>query len=292
MSVGDEDLFGTMIKVENKDLFVDLKRNSSGVYLKLSERNGKSRSTVLIPASGIIRLKAVLDEVSLISSKFTKISSERKNRITENPGVISRSVYVSGLAWSTTGEGLSAHFAQAGPVVNSTVLYKTRAGKSLSLGCGVVEYASTEEAVSAVNLLNNTELEGRTIKCREDRSVDTAEDAAAAAVEGGAAGASTAKPARAPKASVPVSAAEKVLEPNKVFVTSLPWETTAEDLTSIFSAVGQVVAAEVLSTKKGRSLGHAVVEFAAPQSALEAIARVNGQELQGRNMVVREYFQK
>ena len=35
---------------------MDLKQNGSGVYLKLSERNGKSRNTVLIPASGIGRL--------------------------------------------------------------------------------------------------------------------------------------------------------------------------------------------------------------------------------------------
>lgn len=287
-------MFGTMIKVENKDLFVDLKRNSSGVYLKLSERNGKSRSTVLIPASGITRLKAVLEEVSLISSKYVKISAERKNRMAENPDVVSRSVYVSGLAWSTTNEGFAAHFAQVGTVNSATVLCKTRAGKSLSLGCGVVEYSSSEEAAQAVNTMTGTELDGRTLKCREDRVVEDsgAEDGyvSTAGTSKPSASSSTRTAATTRPARAPIDTADRVLEPNKIFVTSLPWETNAADLTSIFSAVGEVVSAEVLSTKKGRSLGHAIVEFAAPQSALEAIARVNGQELQGRNMVVREYF--
>jgi hypothetical protein len=62
-----------MCRVENKDIFVDLKKNASGVYLKLSERNGKVRNTVLIPAAGIGRLKAVLEEIMVISASHAKI---------------------------------------------------------------------------------------------------------------------------------------------------------------------------------------------------------------------------
>ena len=70
----DDILFETMLKVENKDIFIDLKRNKSGVYLKISERNGSSRNTVLIPISGIARLQKVLDDVSAASEtvKVTK----------------------------------------------------------------------------------------------------------------------------------------------------------------------------------------------------------------------------
>lgn len=59
--------------MENKDIFVDLRQNSSGVYLKLSERNGKSRSTILIPASGIVRLKSVLEEVAIVSANNIRV---------------------------------------------------------------------------------------------------------------------------------------------------------------------------------------------------------------------------
>lgn len=40
-----------------------------------------------------------------------------------------RSVYVQGLAWSTTNEGLAAYFSTAGNIVNANVLYRTRGGK-------------------------------------------------------------------------------------------------------------------------------------------------------------------
>jgi hypothetical protein len=55
-----------MCSVENKDLFVDLRRNSNGLYLKLSERKGTHRNTILVPSTGIGRLCSVLEEVSAI----------------------------------------------------------------------------------------------------------------------------------------------------------------------------------------------------------------------------------
>lgn len=53
-------------RIENKDLFIDLKKNDNGIYLKLSERKGTLRKTVLIPASGISKLQAVLEEAAAI----------------------------------------------------------------------------------------------------------------------------------------------------------------------------------------------------------------------------------
>lgn len=64
-----------------------------------------------------------------ISSLSYAISAERKQRIAENPEVTTRSVYVQGLAWSTTNEGLAAYFSTAGNIVNANVLYRTRGGK-------------------------------------------------------------------------------------------------------------------------------------------------------------------
>ena len=53
--------------MENKDIFVDLKKNKNGFYLKISERrNGSERNTVLIPSSGIQKLRSVLDEVVIL----------------------------------------------------------------------------------------------------------------------------------------------------------------------------------------------------------------------------------
>jgi hypothetical protein len=49
--------------IESKDFFLDLKRNRNGTYLKISERNGSGRNTVLIPATGIVDIHACLREI-------------------------------------------------------------------------------------------------------------------------------------------------------------------------------------------------------------------------------------
>ena len=73
MAVTDDILYEVMLKIENKDIFVDLKKNKSGTYLKISERNGSSRNTVLIPASGIPRLTRVLDDVLAASVRSKSV---------------------------------------------------------------------------------------------------------------------------------------------------------------------------------------------------------------------------
>lgn len=211
-------------------------------------------------------------------------SPERRQRLAEDPDLLSRSVYVSGLAWGTTSETLKAHFSQAGRVEKASVLSKTRNGKVISLGCGVVEFSTSEEAAQAVNILTNSELEGRVIKCREDRTLDyTGGDfVSSEGVKSSVGGHKKVKSGAAD--------GSRVLDPKRVFVTSLPWESTAEDLSTLFGEVGQVLCVDILSTKKGRSLGHAVVEYADSRAALQAVAELNGRELDGRSIIVREYF--
>lgn len=66
-------------RVENKDLFIDLKQNNGGKYLKISERKGKLRNTILIPVSGIKKLQAALEEVS------AKTEDKKKERSNGSP---------------------------------------------------------------------------------------------------------------------------------------------------------------------------------------------------------------
>lgn len=54
-------------RMGHKDIFIDLKHNALGLYLKISERNEKSRSTILIPASGIDKLITTLQEVNALA---------------------------------------------------------------------------------------------------------------------------------------------------------------------------------------------------------------------------------
>jgi len=299
MSATDETLFETLVRVENKDIFVDLKKNKGGVYLKVSERNGSGRNTVLIPASGISKLKSVLDEVLKISSKVKSVGSrERKSRAVGDPETVARSLYVSGLSWDTTDAQLAEHFSQGGLVVRAVVLRQRRGGNRSSMGCGVVEFDSVESAAHAMNTLNDSELNGRTIHCREDRAPDdeeegSIEDNGAAAATGAASAAAASTPApRAPRPKkVRPADEERVAEPNKVYVAGLTWETTSDELDQLFAEkVGPVVSSEVMSTKKGRSMGTGIVAFADPAHANAAVTAMNGFEFKGRRLSVRQFY--
>lgn len=74
---------------------------------------------------------------------------------------MSNKVFVGSLPFKTTDEELGAHFAGAGTVTSAKVIIDKMTGKSK--GFGFVEFSSEAEAQAAVDKLNNTELDGRTI---------------------------------------------------------------------------------------------------------------------------------
>jgi RNA recognition motif-containing protein len=70
-------------------------------------------------------------------------------------------LYVGGLSYSTTSEGLREFFAQCGNVQSATVITDRFSGQSR--GFGFVEMNSAEEAQNAISQLNGRELDGRRI---------------------------------------------------------------------------------------------------------------------------------
>src|SRR3954469_2148893 len=76
---------------------------------------------------------------------------------------------------------------------------------------------------------------------------------------------------------------------NKLYVGNLSFRVTSEDLQEHFGAAGAVESANVVYDREtGRSRGFGFVEMASPDDANAAIAQFNGQEYDGRNMVVNE----
>lgn len=74
-----------------------------------------------------------------------------------------------------------------------------------------------------------------------------------------------------------------------LFVGSLPYSTTADELNELFSKVGTVVSCAVISDKMThRSKGFGFVEMSTEEEAQKAIATYNQYELQGRKIVVNE----
>ena len=71
-------------------------------------------------------------------------------------------LYVGGIAFATTTEGLRDFFAQSGTVVSATVVTDQFSGQSR--GFGFVEMATSQEADQAVTQLNGRSLDGRTVR--------------------------------------------------------------------------------------------------------------------------------
>ena len=76
---------------------------------------------------------------------------------------------------------------------------------------------------------------------------------------------------------------------NKLYVGNLPYTTTDADLKNLFSSYGAVDSASVLMDKmSGRSRGFGFVEMTNDEEAMKAIETLNGQEFEGRKLVVNE----
>ena len=75
----------------------------------------------------------------------------------------------------------------------------------------------------------------------------------------------------------------------KLYVGNLSFRVTNEDLQEHFAAAGAVQSANVVFDREtGRSRGFGFVEMESDDAATAAIAQFNGQEYDGRNMVVNE----
>ena len=80
---------------------------------------------------------------------------------------MSNKLFVGSISWGTTEDGLAEAFSQAGTVVSAKIITDRATGRSK--GFGFVEMSSDEEAKAAVEMLNEKELDGRTIFVSEAR---------------------------------------------------------------------------------------------------------------------------
>lgn len=75
----------------------------------------------------------------------------------------------------------------------------------------------------------------------------------------------------------------------KLFVGGLAWATTDQTLNDFFAKVGTVTTANVVKDRyTGKSRGFGFVEMSNDEEADKAIAELNGQALDERNISVNE----
>ena len=74
----------------------------------------------------------------------------------------------------------------------------------------------------------------------------------------------------------------------KIYVGNLPWSATETSLRELFAEVGEVHSATVISDREtGRSRGFGFIEMD-NADAEKAISKLNGQELDGRELRINE----
>ena len=58
----NEEIFTTSFLAGRKRIFVDVKENHAGTYLKIKERGDSQSNSILIPSGSIVELRNALDE--------------------------------------------------------------------------------------------------------------------------------------------------------------------------------------------------------------------------------------
>ncbi len=75
----------------------------------------------------------------------------------------------------------------------------------------------------------------------------------------------------------------------KLYVGNLSFNTSNQDLTELFGTVGTVQSANVIEDREtGRSRGFGFVEMSSEAEGQNAIAELNGKEIDGRELKVNE----
>ena len=78
---------------------------------------------------------------------------------------MSKRVFVGGLSWGTDDDGLRAAFEAFGEVTDAKVIMDRDTGRSR--GFGFVTFAQAEEMATAMEKMDGSDLDGRTIRVNE-----------------------------------------------------------------------------------------------------------------------------
>ncbi|KAJ3121384.1 hypothetical protein HK100_012404 [Physocladia obscura] len=217
-----------------------------------------------------------------------------------------RALYVGNLPYSVGWQDLKDLFRNAGNVVRSDIPsdYQGR-----SKGFGTVTMSTVEEARKAIGLYNGYEWNGRRIEVREDRTF----------AEGGPPRPNYRNnfqqqqsprenqqqfehepiqqqhqqplPAQIPGGATPQSLSEPVgsVAGRQLFVGNLPFSLQWQELKDIFRQDGgTVLRADIAIDNQGRSRGYGQVLMSTVDEAREAVTKLNGTEISGRVIEVRE----
>ena len=100
-------------------------------------------------------------ELSILARSIAAQNNQKTHQASNGVWFMSSKIFVGGLSWGTDDNGLHEAFSAYGQVTDAKVITDRETGRSR--GFGFVTYASAEEAQSAIDAMNGSELDGRTL---------------------------------------------------------------------------------------------------------------------------------
>lgn len=206
------------------------------------------------------------------------------------PEQISR-IFVGNLSFTTNWQALKDHFKAAGTVEFASVL-ETPDG--VSKGVGLVNFMTHEEAMNAVGMLNESELDGRRITVKLDvdgrfkerpppKSQQSPEERMMRTLQQQAAQQAY-QEQRGQDSSYFTLPANQI---SRVFVGNLAYQTNWQALKDHFSQVAEVDFASVLLNHDRTSKGCGMVNFKSHEDAMRAVELLNNSMLEARQISVK-----
>ncbi|KAI9798811.1 MAG: hypothetical protein M1825_004984 [Sarcosagium campestre] len=199
-----------------------------------------------------------------------------------------RRVYVGNLSYDVKWHHLKDFMRQAGEVLFADVLLLPN---GMSKGCGIVEYATREQAQNAVNTLSNQNLMSRLVYVREDREAEPRFTGPGAPGRGGLEGGAGRGGYGGYGGGAGGAGGAAGGGGRQIYVSNLPYNVGWQDLKDLFrqaAQTGNVVRADVHIGPDGRPKGSGIVAFDNSDDARNAILQFNGYDWQGRPLEVRE----
>ncbi|KAL5249238.1 hypothetical protein ACHWQZ_G018184 [Mnemiopsis leidyi] len=227
----------------------------------------------------------------------------RHNRRNDNPGgprlvpytpkrikgSPNKRCYVNNLPYDLKWQQFKDHMKEAGNVT-FVELFEDDSGKSM--GCGLVEYSTPEEAKKAIESLNDSKVNGREIKVKADeiRFYPKVPDPMGPPPPMGGHG-----PGPMPMGPGPMHPMDMGPPPhmqqqavsNVVFVSNLAYEITPKFLRDQLKGAGEILRVNLERDREGKSKGFGTVTFAYPDMALRCIDMFDQKNIKGRRLSVR-----
>lgn len=201
---------------------------------------------------------------------FIREDREKRSTVVPASDSQSRRVYVGNLGWNVSWQALKDHMRGADAdgeegeelqVVFAQIIADTKSGRSK--GCGIVEYATEEQAQIAIERFTHSELQGRAIFVREDRENSN-------------------------ETYIPGKGADVSSRNTSVYVWNLTYGTSWQDLKDHMRRAGNVNSVTLLeNSENGSSAGCGIVVYQKPAEAARAIRELNKSELNGRPIQIR-----